>query len=212
MKLHTMFRSSASYRVRIALAYKGLEHESAFLNLAKGEHHTDRYRAVNPQELVPALEVSGRTLIQSLAIIEYLDETHPQPPLLPPDPLDRAYVRACAQIVVSEMHPLNNLRVLNHLRSALGQDEAGVNRWYAHWINEGFKGLERYLNAEKRSGRYTFGDMVTMADCCLVPQVFNAQRYKCDTSPFKTVMRIFDECMKLDAFVSTEPSKQPDAF
>jgi len=212
MKLHTMFRSSASYRVRIALAYKGLKHESAFLNLAKGEHHTDRYRAVNPQELVPALEVSGRTLIQSLAIIEYLDETHPQPPLLPRDPLDRAYVRACAQIVVSEMHPLNNLRVLNHLRSALGQDEAGVNRWYAHWINEGFKGLERYLNAEKRSGRYTFGDMVTMADCCLVPQVFNAQRYKCDTAPFKTVMRIFDECMKLDAFVSTEPSKQPDAF
>ncbi len=212
MKLHTMFRSSASYRVRIALAYKGIAHESAFLNLAKGEHHTDRYRAVNPQGLVPSLEDGGRTLIQSLAIMEYLEETHPQPPLLPRDPLARAYVRAVSQIIACEMHPLNNLRTLTYLRKSLGQDEEGVNRWYAHWIDAGFRSLEAYLDAEKRAGRYTFGDMVTMADCCLVPQVFNAQRYKCDTSAFKTVMRVFDECMKLDAFASTEPSKQPDAF
>ncbi len=211
MKLYTYFRSSASYRVRIALSYKGLAHDSAYVNLPKGEHQVDAFRSVNAQALVPALEDGGRVLIQSLAIMEYLDETHPEPPLMPKGAVDRAYVRAVAQIVACELHPLNNLRTLKYVKRTYKLDESGVNTWYRHWIAEGFTMLEGYLARERRAGRYCYGDMVTIADCCLVPQVFNAQRYECDLGPYPTIVRIFDECMKLDAFTSTQPSAEADA-
>jgi maleylpyruvate isomerase len=211
MKLYTYFRSSASYRVRIALAYKGLAHDAAYVSLPKGEHQAEAFRAINAQALVPALEDGGRVLIQSLAIMEYLDETHPEPPLLPKGALDRAYVRAVAQIVACELHPLNNLRTLKYVKRSYKLDDAGVNTWYRHWIADGFAMLEGYLAREGRAGRYCYGDMVTIADCCLVPQVFNAQRYECDLGPYPTIVRVFDECMKLDAFASTQPSGQPDA-
>jgi maleylacetoacetate isomerase len=211
MKLHTYFRSSASYRVRIALAYKGLAHDAAYVSLPKKEHLSEAFRTVNAQALVPALEEGGRVLIQSLAIMEYLDETHPEPPLLPKQALDRAYARAAAQIVACEIHPLNNLRTLRYVKQSYKLDDEGVNVWYRHWIADGFAMLEGYLARERRAGRYCYGDMVTIADCCLVPQVFNAQRYECDLAPYPTVMRVFGECMKLDAFASTQPSKQADA-
>jgi len=211
MKLYTYFRSSASYRVRIALAYKGLAHDAAYVNLPKGEHQAEAFRAVNAQALVPALEDGGRIMIQSLAIMEYLDETHPEPPLLPKGALDRAYVRAAAQITACEIHPLNNLRTLKYVKRSYRLDDEGVNTWYRHWIAEGFAMLEGYLVRERRAGRFSFGDTVTMADCCLVPQVFNAERYECDLAPYPTIVRIFGECMKLDAFASTQPSRQPDA-
>ncbi len=211
MKLYSYFRSSASYRVRIALALKGIAHDAQYVNLPQAEHQTDQYRAVNAQGLLPALEDAGHVLIQSLAIIEYLDERFPQPPLLPRDAVDRAYVRGLSQIVACEIHPLNNLRTLKYIRKTYGLDEEGVNRWYRHWIADGFGMLERYLGRERRSGKYCAGDAVTMADCCLVPQVFNAQRYHCDLQPYPTVTRIFDRCMTLDAFTTTQPAQQPDA-
>jgi maleylacetoacetate isomerase len=211
MKLHTYFRSSASFRVRIALALKGVAHDCAYVSLVKGEHAADAFRALNPQSLVPALEDGGRTLIQSLAIMEYLEERHPEPPLLPRDPLDRAYVRAVCGIVACEIHPLNNLRTLKHIRRTFGLDEQGVNAWYRHWIADGMAMLERYIVAEGRAGRHAFGDAPTMADCCIVPQVFNAKRYECDLDPYPRVMRVFDECMKLVAFDRAQPAKQADA-
>jgi maleylacetoacetate isomerase len=211
MKLYTYFRSSASFRVRIALALKGLAPEAEYVSLVKGEHAAEAYRAVNPQALVPALEDGGRTLIQSLAIMEYLDERYPQPPLLPADPLDRAYVRAVCGIVACEIHPLNNLRTLKHIRRTYGLDEQGVNAWYRHWIADGMGMLERYLAAEGRAGHFVFGDAPGMGDCCLVPQVFNAKRYECDLTPYPLAMRIFDACMEVDAFVRTQPAQQADA-
>ncbi len=211
MKLYTYFRSSASYRVRIALAFKGLAHAAEYVSLPKAEHQADKYRAVNVQGLVPALEDGGRVFVQSLAIMEYLEERYPKPPLLPASPADRAYVRAVSQIVACELHPLNNLRTLKYIRKTYGLDEDGVNAWYRHWIADGFAMLEAYLNRERRAGRYCYGDMVTMADCCLVPQVFNAKRYECDLAPYPTIVRLFDESMKLEAFSATQPSKQADA-
>jgi maleylacetoacetate isomerase len=211
MKLYTYFRSSASYRVRIALALKGLAYEAEYVNLPRGEQQADSYRRVNPQGLVPALEDGGRVLTQSLAIIEYLEERYPQPPLLPVEPFDRAYVRALAQIVACEIHPLNNLRTLKHIRSVYRLDDSGVNAWYRHWIAEGFAMLEGMLARERRAGRYCLGDAVTIADCCLVPQVFNAKRFDCDLAPYPIALGIFDECMRLDAFVATQPARQPDA-
>jgi maleylacetoacetate isomerase len=211
MKLYTFFRSSASFRVRIAMNYKGLKYEPAIVSLPKGEQLETKYRSVNSQGLVPALEDAGRVLTQSLAIIEYLDEVHPGPKLLPFDPLDRAYVRAFSQIVACEIHPLNNLRVLKHIRAAYKLDEEGVNSWYRHWIAEGFQMMESFFAENGKHGKFCFRDQVTMADCCLVPQVFNAQRYRCDLKPYPTVMRIHEACMKLDAFVLAQPSRQPDA-
>lgn len=211
MKLYTYFRSSASFRVRIALALKGLPHDAAYVSLVQGEHNADSYRAVNPQALVPALEDGGRTLIQSLAIMEYLEERYPTPPLLPADPLDRAYVRAVCGIVACEIHPLNNLRTLKHIRKTYSLDEAGVNAWYRHWIADGLGMLERYMAAEERTGRHAFGDRPTLADCCIVPQIFNARRYDCDVTPYATVMRVFDACMELAAFQRAQPSEQADA-
>jgi len=210
MELYGTARSSASFRVRIALAYKGLAYESSFVSLAKGEHRTPQYRRVNTQGLVPALIDDDHLMIQSLAIIEYLDERYPTPPLLPENAPDRAYVRAISQIIACEMQPLNNLRTLNFIRTAYVLDDAGVRVWYQHWIADGFSMLERYLATENRAGSYCLDDMVTMADCCLVPQVFNAKRYECDLSAFPTVLRIFDACMTLPAFERAQASAQPD--
>ncbi len=209
MKLYTYFRSSAAFRVRIALNLKGLAYEPTFVHLAKGEHRASAYGAVNPQTLLPTLEDGGRLLTQSLAILEYLEETHPVPSLLPKDPFERARVRSLAMLVACEIHPVNNLRVLQHLKRALGQSEEQVNAWYRHWIADGLGKFEGDL--AKAPGKFCHGDLPTMADCCLVPQVFNAQRYQCDVSAYPATMRIFAECMKLDAFERAQPSKQPDA-
>lgn len=210
MKLYTYFRSSAAFRVRIALRLKGLAVDFAFVHLAKGEHRNPDYVAVNPQGLVPVLSVDEQVLAQSLAIIEYLEETQPQPPLLPKDPLGRARVRNLALIVACEIHPLNNPRVLKYLKSTLGHGDEDVNAWYRHWIADGLAKLEAELQ-RPGTGRYSHGDAPGMADCCLVPQIFNARRYQCDLAPYPTVMRVFETCMQLDAFDRAQPGKQPDA-
>lgn len=212
MKLYTFFRGSSPFRVRIALNLKGLAYEAAFVHLGKGEQRKPEYSAVNPQALVPSLVLEdGQVLTQSLAIIEYLDEVHPQPPLLPSDALGRARVRALSLLVACEIHPLNNARTLAYLRKQMRHSEEEANEWYRHWIADGLAKLEGTLARFPGSGRFCHGDAPTMADCCLVPQVFNAKRYACDTAPYATVMRIFGECMKLDAFDRAQPSKQPDA-
>ena len=211
MKLYTFFRSSASFRVRIALNHKGLDYEPAIVSLPKGEHVETKYKSVNSQGLVPALDDAGSILTQSLAIIEYLDEVHSGPKLLPADPRDRAYVRAFSQLIACEIHPLNNLRILKYIRKTYQLDEEGVNAWYRHWIAEGFLMVESFLGENGKHGKFCFGDEVSMADCCLVPQVFNAQRYSCDLNPYPALMRIHEACMQLDAFIRAQPSRQPDA-
>ena len=211
MKLYTYFRSSAAFRVRIALNCKGLAYEPVPVNLATDEHRRGSYLELNPQGLVPALEDGGKIFVQSLAMMEYLEETHPQPPLLPANAEDRAYVRALAQIIACEIHPLNNRRTLRYVKKSYALDEDGVNAWYRHWIADGLAGLEAFITGAKKSGKYCYRDQVTLADCCLVPQVFNAQRYKCDLAPYPAITRIFAECMRLDAFIAAQPGKQPDA-
>ncbi len=211
MKLYTYFRSSAAFRVRIALNLKGLAYEPVFVHLAKGQHREASYAGVNPQALLPTLEVAGKRLTQSLAIIEYLEEAHPLPPLLPKDPLGRARVRSLSMLISSEIHPVNNLRVLQHLKRTLGQGEDQVNAWYRHWIADGLMKFEADLANGRSTGVFCYGDTPTMADCCLVPQIFNAQRYQCDTAAYPAAMRVFAECMKLDAFDRAQPTKQPDA-
>jgi len=212
VKLYTFFRWSSPFRVRIALNLKALTYEAAFVHLARGEQRRPAYAAVNPQSLLPALVLDdGHVLTQSLAIIEYLDETFPRPPLLPADPLERARVRALSLLVACEIHPLNNARTLSHLRKAMNQTEEQVNAWYRHWVADGLAKVEASLTHFSGTGRFCHGDAPTMADCCLVPQVFNAKRFECDTASFPTVMRIFDECMKLEAFDRAQPAKQPDA-
>jgi maleylacetoacetate isomerase len=208
VKLYTYFRSSAAFRVRIALNLKGLSYEPVFVHLAKGEHRQPAYAKVNPQALVPTLELEdGTRLNQSLAIIEYLDEKQAQPPLVPKDPLPRARVRSLSYLIASEIHPVNNLRVLQHLKRSLAQSEEQVNAWYRHWIADGLAKLE----AELGNGSFCHGDAPSMADCCLVPQIFNAKRYNCDLAPYPKTMRAFEACMKLEAFDRAQPSKQPDA-
>jgi maleylacetoacetate isomerase len=210
VKLYTYFRSSAAFRVRIALNLKGLAYEPVFVHLAKGEHRAAAYAKVNPQALLPTLELDdGTRLTQSLAIIEYLDEKHPQKPLLPKDAQERARVRSLSYLIASEIHPLNNLRVLQHLKRALNQSEDQVNAWYRHWIADGLAKLEAELASSK--GRFCHGDTPTMADCCLVPQIFNAKRYQSDLAPYPNTMRVFEACMQLEAFDRAQPSKQPDA-
>ena len=211
MRLYGYFRSSAAFRVRIALNLKGLAYEPRFVHLARGEHRRPEYGALNPQGLVPALEDDGSLLTQSLAIIEYLEEKHPDPPLLPEDLLGRARVRSLALLVACEIHPLNNLRALQYLVKELGHSEQDRNMWYQHWIHDGMAKLEADLIRGAGAGRFCHGDRPGMADCCLVPQVFNARRFDCDLSHAPTVLRIFDECMKLDAFQRAQPSRQPDA-
>ncbi len=211
MKLYTYFRSSAAFRVRIALNLKGLPYEPVFVHLAKGEHRVPGYGKVNPQALLPALDDDGKLLRQSLAIIEYLDETRPNRPLLPRDAPGRARVRSLAMLIACEIHPLNNLRVLQHLKRSLGQNDEQVNAWYRHWITDGLAKVEADLARDGGTGEFCHGDAPTMADCCLVPQIFNAQRYQCDTAAYPAAMRVFANCMKLDAFERAQPSKQPDA-
>ena len=207
MKLYTYFRSSASFRVRIALNLKGLAYQPVFVHLAKGEHRQPQYAKVNAQALVPTLELDdGTRLTQSLAIMEWLDEKHPQPALLPEDALARAQVRAISDLIACEIHPLNNLRVLQHLKR-LGQTQEQIDTWYRHWIADGLQKVE----AEMSGSRFCHGDSPTMADCCLVPQIFNAKRYNSDLAPYPKTMRVFDHCMKLEAFDRAQPSKQPDA-
>jgi maleylacetoacetate isomerase/maleylpyruvate isomerase len=210
VKLYTYFRSSAAFRVRIALNLKGLAYDPVVIHLAKGEHRKPEYANAYPQALLPTLIDDGAALSQSLAIIEYLDEKHPRPPLLPKDAVGRARVRSLSLLVACEIHPLNNLRTLQYLKRELGQNEAQINTWYRHWVADGLLKLEADLcKAETRN--FCHGDSPTMADCCLVPQIFNAKRYNSDLAPYPTVMRIFDACMKLEAFERAQPSKQPDA-
>lgn len=212
MKLYGYFRSSAAFRVRIALNLKGLGYEPAFIHLRKNEQRGADYLALNPQGLVPTLIDGTATLTQSLAIIEYLEETHPEPPLLPPDPLGRARVRALAQAVACDIHPIDNLRVLRYLAKPLGHDQAAIETWFTHWIRVGFDGIERILAADGKAGRFCHGDTPTLADACLVPQVFNAQRYPSFVlADYPAIGRIFAACMTLDAFDRARPEKQPDA-
>ena len=210
MKLYTYFRSSAAFRVRIALNLKGLSYEPVSIHLGKGEHRRPEYSGVYPQGLLPTLVDGGQALSQSLAIIEYLEEKHPAPPLLPKDAAGRARVRSLALLVACEIHPLNNLRTLQYLKRELKHSEGQVNVWYRHWIADGLGKLERDL-ARPGTGEFSHGESPSMADCCLVPQIFNAQRYQCDLAPYPRVMRVFDACMQLDAFSRAQPSKQPDA-
>ena len=211
MKLYTYFRSSAAYRVRIALNLKGIDYELVPVDLRPGAHRQPDYLALNPQGLIPALEGGGAVIGQSLAVIEYLEETHPQPPLLPRSPLDRARVRSLALNVACDMHPLNNLRVLNYLRSPLAQDEAAVDTWYRHWIAEGFRGLEEEAKRASGDGRHMFGTQVTLADVCIVPQMFNARRFKCNVEPFPTLHGICAHLEGLPQFARAAPGAQPDA-
>jgi len=213
MKLYTFFRSSASYRVRIALNLKGLKYEQAPIHLRRGggEQMSAAYKAINPQALVPALEDDGKILTQSLAIIEYLEERYPQPPLLPPDPADKALVRSMALVIACEVHPIQNLRVLQYVKREYNQSDEQVNRWAQHWINLGLAALEQMITAEARRGKFCFGDKPSLADICLVPQLGNARRYGCDLSLYPTILEIEKSCMALPAFADAAPEKQPDA-
>lgn len=207
LKLYTYFRSSAAFRVRIALHLKGLAYEPQFVHLRRGEQHTPGYRALNRQGLVPTLVHAGQVLHQSLAIIEYLEEQFPEPRLLPVSPVERAQVRALALAVACDIHPLNNLRVLQYLEQGLGRSQSERDAWYRHWISEGFRALEVMLAS---SGPYCYGATPTLADCCLVPQVWNALRFECDLAPCPRVRHIHATCMQHPAFVAAAPECQPD--
>ena len=209
MELYNFFRSSASYRVRIALALKGLDYAYLPVHLAKSEHLGESYGAVSVSRLVPLLRDGDHSLTQSLAIIEYLDETHPQPPLLPGTPAERARVRSLALDIACEIHPLNNLRVLRYLVRDLKVSEDDKNRWYRHWVETGLEVVERQLAAAPAA--FCHGNTPTLADCCLVPQIFNAQRFECRLNHVPHVMRVFDTCMALPAFEQTAPGHCPDA-
>jgi maleylacetoacetate isomerase len=209
VKLYSYFRSSAAFRVRIALNLKGLSYETIPIHLVKGggQHKSAEYRAINPQMRVPALRLAeGDVLLQSLAIIEYLDETHPQPPLLPADPLPRAKVRAFAQIIACDIHPLNNSGTLRYLKDPLKHEQAEIDTWYHHWILAGFEALEAMI-----SGPYACGSQVTLADICLVPQVYNARRLKVPLDRFPKIVAADAACLKLPAFDRARPENQPDA-
>jgi maleylpyruvate isomerase len=210
VKLYTYFRSSAAYRTRIALNLKGIAYEMASIHLTRGggRQHGAEFRAVNPQRRVPALALdNGETLIQSLAIIEYLEEAFPRPPLLPSAPAARAHVRALAQVIACDIHPLNNVGPLRHLKNELGQDQAKIDAWYHHWVAEGFDALEALIEP----GPYAFGNTVTLADICLVPQMYNARRLKVPLERFPKLVAVDAACAKLAAFEQARPENQPDA-
>lgn len=210
MKLYNYFRSSASFRVRIALELKGLSYDYLPVHLVKGEHKQAGYTAISPTALVPTLELdSGRHLGQSMAIMEYLDETHPNPPLLPADAVGRATVRALAQLIACEIHPLNNLRVLKYLTRDLKVDEEAKNTWYRHWVRDGLEAFERQLAALPAS-TYCYGDTPTLADCCLVPQIFNGKRFNVNFDGLPRTMAAFEACMAHPAFQKAQPSSCPD--
>lgn len=211
--LYTYWRSSAAYRVRIAFNIKGVEYDSRSVHLVRdgGEQHSPAYRQINPQGLVPALVHEDRIYSQSLAIIEYLEERYPEPSLLPPDPGDRARVRGLAQMVACDIHPLNNSRVQKYLVAELGLGDEQKLAWYRHWITLGFEAIEARLDQDGYTGRFCHGDTVGLADLCLVPQVYNAERFGCDVSVFPTITRINAACLELDAFLRATPESQPDA-
>jgi len=212
MKLFDYFRSSAAYRVRIALNLKGVAPERAFVHLRRGAQREDEYLALNPQGLVPSLVTDkGEVLTQSIAIIEWLDETYPKPPLLPPDPEGRARARALALAIACDIHPLNNTRVLSYLTGTLGVTEEQKNGWYKYWIDTGFEALETQLSRDATTGRFCHGDAPTIADVCLVPQMANARRVNFDFTPYPTLLRIEAACAALPAFANAAPAKQPDA-
>lgn len=217
MKLYGYFRSSASYRVRIGLNLKGLEYEQAAIHLVNhgGEQLSEAYRQLNPEALVPALTdtVAGERVVltQSFAMLEYLDEVYPDHPLLPADPVARAEVRALSLSIACEIHPLNNLRVLKYLTGTLGLSDSDKNNWYRHWCESGLAVIEKKLAAQKMRGKYCFGDTPGFADCFLIPQIANAQRFKCDLSGMPVLMQINEACQTHPAFINAMPSNQPDA-
>ena len=212
MKLYDYFRSSAAYRVRIALNLKGLEPSREFVHLRRNDQRSDDYLALNPQGLVPALATDGgAVLTQSLAIIGYLDETHPEPPLLPATAIDRARVHGIALEIACDIHPLNNLRVLQYLKNTLGVSEEQKDAWYRYWIDIGLEALETRLARDPQTGRFCHGDDPTLADICLVPQLANARRMTIDVTPFPTLTRIEAACNALPAFADAAPARQPDA-
>jgi len=213
VKLYGYFRSSAAYRVRIALNVKGIDWQPVIVDLRApaSAQHTPQFRALNPQGLIPVLVDGDQVITQSLAIIEYLEETHPQPPLLPGAALQRAQVRALALAVACDIHPLNNLRVLDYLRGPLGHDEATVNAWYGHWIAQGLSSLEQQAKRLSGDGRHLVGSAVTLADVCLVPQMANARRFHCDVTPFPTLQAICAHLEALPPFARAAPQAQPDA-
>jgi maleylacetoacetate isomerase len=212
-RLYTYFRSSAAYRVRIALNLKGIAYEAIPVHLLRGggEQHSARFIELNPAGLLPVLQEGPVALAQSLAIIEYLEEQHPAPPLLPRSPMERARVRAFALGIACDIHPLNNLRVMQYLGSKLAADEAARNMWSRHWIELGFAALEPLLVADGAAGRFCYGDTPTLADCCLVPQVFNALRLRCSLEPYPTIRGIYEHCTQLPAFARAAPGAQADA-
>jgi len=207
--LHGAWRSSAAYRVRIGLNLKGLAYQTAPVNLVDNQHQSSAFAALNPQKLVPALKVDGQVLTQSLAILEWLDEVYPEPALLPADPLARAQARAMAQIIACDIHPVNNLRILRAL-TGLGVDEPGRDAWIQRWITDGFQALEAMIIAH--GGDYAFGDTPGLVDCCLVPQVYNAERFKTDLTPFPALRAVAARALQNPAFAAAHPNQQPDAI
>lgn len=213
MKLYTYFRSSAAYRLRIALNLKGMTYDSIPVHLLRngGEQLQEAYRDINPTALVPSLDVDGTILTQSLAIMEYLDETQAEPALLPPDALGRATVRALAMVIAGDTHPLTNLRVLKYIKRDLGLSEDVKVEWYRHWMREGLASVEALLARETGDGLFCHGNAATIADCCLVPLVYNAERFEIDMTAYPRVVRIVAHCNSLPAFAAAHPSQQPDA-
>jgi maleylacetoacetate isomerase len=207
MKLYTYFRSSAAYRVRIALNLKGVAYDAMPVNLLKGEHRDEAYRVVNPHGRLPALDLGDRVLVQSPAILEYLDEVYPEPPLLPSDPVQRARIRAVASLVGCDIHPLNNLAVLSYIKRQLGHDQATVDEWYAHWIHQGFEAIETMIEP----GPFAFGPQPTLADIYLVPQIFNARRFNIPLDAYPNIVSVESACAAQPAFQEAAPARQPDA-
>jgi maleylacetoacetate isomerase len=211
MQLYDFWRSSAAYRVRIALNLKNLPYESIPVHLGKGEQSKPEYKEKNPQGFVPLLIDGPRSFSQSLAICEYLDETHPAPPFLPATPEARARVRSIALTVACDIHPLNNKRILDYLRSPLGHDDATVDTWYRHWVAEGLEAIEKILVNSNHTGKFCHGDQPSLADICLVPQTANAIRFECPLEPYPTIQRIYVACLALPAFDRAQPANQRDA-
>ena len=209
--LYSYWRSSSSYRVRIALNLKGIDYEQAPVHLVRngGEQNHPAYREINPLGLVPALVHDGQVVVQSLAICEYLEETFPMPPLLPPDKWGRARIRSIAQSIASEIQPMNNLGVMQYLKKEMGQTEEAVRKWYDHWVDRGFSAIETWLGSQD-TGRFCHGDAPGLADCFLVPQVYNAERFNCDLEPYPQIMRITSLCRELPGFRAAAPENQPD--